>query len=239
MAARPPDPGAVALAQRPGYAMDEPNARALAAIVQQAGHQKIGVGRVGRAQGRHDVKTVAPIGHQHGIEQGQLRRRQPARQLCPLFGRHAGVEIGPSSVELGRPPTRCQRPQLSSSGTPIRKLTTGTRMGTMIRPANRTTRIRRISPYWFMKLRRSCAVLGSRKSNRTCEPSRGVIGIRLNRRSTMFNSMPFKQTSATISRAEALSGQAPYAYRTRKPMAKTTARARFESGPATATIESA
>jgi hypothetical protein len=81
--------------------MREPDARAFAAVVQQAGHQEVGVGRIGPSQSGRHVKAVAPVGDRHGIEERRLGGRQPAGEIRALARGDAGVKISPRPPNPG------------------------------------------------------------------------------------------------------------------------------------------
>ena len=56
-----------------------------------------------------------------------------------------------------------------------------------------------------MKVRTDWAVRGSRRSNKTCEPSSGGIGSKLNNNKTTLISIPTAKTSETMFDADVLS----------------------------------
>jgi len=97
------DPVAIAAPQRVSHARPDPGL-ALARVVEQAGDEDVRLRHTVDAERRDDVEPVAAVGHVHGVEQRELRRREPGRQPVPLARRHAGADVGPELADLASPP---------------------------------------------------------------------------------------------------------------------------------------
>ena len=84
--------------------MDQPDARPLAAVVQQTGHKQVRVRGAGRAEVRDHVQAVAAICDMHPIEQLERLGGEPAGQFVALSRRNAGTDVRPGPPELRGPP---------------------------------------------------------------------------------------------------------------------------------------
>ena len=100
--ARRHDPRPPRLAERPGDPREDAGL-ALATVVEEPGEEELVVGRPGRAERRHDVEAVAPVGDVHPVEQGELGRRQPRPEGVTLGRFHPGPEVAPELADLRRP----------------------------------------------------------------------------------------------------------------------------------------
>ena len=98
------DPAAVPLGQRPGDAVHEPHLRPLPAVVQEAREQQVGIAGTEDAQAGHHVEAVATVGDGHGVEQGELRGRQPRGEGGALLVGHPGGHVGTRLADLTPPP---------------------------------------------------------------------------------------------------------------------------------------
>jgi hypothetical protein len=85
--------------------MDEPDMRALAAVVQQPGDQEIRVRRSGGAKSGKHLEAVAAIRDLHSIEQRHLGRRQPGRQLVAFSRGNPSPNVHPGPFDLRGPPS--------------------------------------------------------------------------------------------------------------------------------------
>jgi hypothetical protein len=75
----------------------------LASIVEQAGQQEVAIADAVGAQRSDDIEAMASIGDMHRVEQGELRRRQPADQRRALLGRDTRPQVGPELAGLRCP----------------------------------------------------------------------------------------------------------------------------------------
>ena len=86
--------------------MPEPDRAPLADIVEEARQEQLTVVHAERAEPLQHIQAMPPVGARHAIEERQLGRRQPGRQLGPFPRRHPGDEMTAELAGLRHPPGR-------------------------------------------------------------------------------------------------------------------------------------
>jgi hypothetical protein len=72
--------------------------------VQQPGQQDVAIVDAGGAQSGHDVQPVPPICDVHGVEQADLRRRQPGVEIGSFGPAHPRAQVAGELTDLMPPP---------------------------------------------------------------------------------------------------------------------------------------